>query len=165
MYAPWCGHCKALAPVWDDLWDAHQNQINVASVDCTADDGADICRQFSIRGFPSLLLLKNDKWYKYYGKRDLENLSKFFTEESYLKQVELTGQIPKRLEGWEQSKKDMEDFLKQLARTIDQMFDKTGLDIVPHFIRYGGISLMVLSPLLGVIYMLIFDDDGEEILA
>ena len=45
------------------------------------------------------------------------------------------------------------------------MFDKTGLDIVPHFIRYGGISLMVLSPLLGVIYMLIFDDDGEEILA
>ena len=101
MYAPWCGHCKSLAPVWDDLWEAHGNEINVASVDCTAPESSDICRQFSIRGFPSLLLLSGDKWYKYYGRRSLENLTAFFTEGAYLKQTELTGQIPKRLEGWE----------------------------------------------------------------
>ena len=45
------------------------------------------------------------------------------------------------------------------------MFNKSGLDVVPHWVRYGGISLMVISPLLAVIYMCVFDDEGEEALA
>lgn len=106
--------------------------------------------------------MSGDKWYKYHGRRNLENLSAFFTNDAYLKQTELTGQIPKRLEGWEQTKKDATDFFKQLAGAIDGMFEKSGLITVPYAIRYGGITLMVLSPLLGVIYMLIFDEDGDE---
>ena len=81
MYAPWCGHCKALAPVWDELYTIHNQDINIARVDCTSDDASDICTQFKIRGFPSLLLLRENKWYKYSGKRDLESLVKFFKHE------------------------------------------------------------------------------------
>ena len=37
MYAPWCGHCKKLAPAWDELANKVKPQnINVAKVDCTA---------------------------------------------------------------------------------------------------------------------------------
>ena len=34
FYAPWCGHCKALAPAWVELSDAGLD-INIGKVDCT----------------------------------------------------------------------------------------------------------------------------------
>ena len=109
------------------------------------------------------MLLKGDKWYKYSGKRDLESLSSFFLKEEYLTRdvKELSGTIPRRLEGWERTQQDAIDFLTQLAHAIDQMFEKTNLQFVPKFVRYGGIALMVLSPLIMVIYMMVFDDSDD----
>lgn len=37
FYAPWCGHCKRLAPTWDELSDLHRDELNVGKVDCTTD--------------------------------------------------------------------------------------------------------------------------------
>lgn len=34
FYAPWCGHCKHLAPVWDKMAKHLQNKVNVAEVNC-----------------------------------------------------------------------------------------------------------------------------------
>jgi thiol-disulfide isomerase/thioredoxin len=55
FYAPWCGHCKRLAPIWDQLYLNNQDRLNVGKVDCTSDDGKGLCSHYEIRGYPSLI--------------------------------------------------------------------------------------------------------------
>jgi thioredoxin-like negative regulator of GroEL len=38
FYAPWCSHCKTLAPVWVELAKTLQGKTNIAEVDCIADE-------------------------------------------------------------------------------------------------------------------------------
>jgi thiol-disulfide isomerase/thioredoxin len=39
FYAPWCGHCKALAPTWDEMSNVHHEvgDLMMGKVDCTDD--------------------------------------------------------------------------------------------------------------------------------
>lgn len=53
FYAPWCGHCKKLAPVWTQLGAVFRNKLNVAEVNCEA--YKDICKKEGIQGYPTLL--------------------------------------------------------------------------------------------------------------
>ena len=105
FYAPWCGHCKNLAPVWDELYKTHKDHINVAKIDCTADESSAICGQFEIRGYPSLIMLEKNKFYKFRGPRSFETLSKWMSDGEYRTNTEEAnmGDIPKRLEGWEKT--------------------------------------------------------------
>lgn len=40
FYAPWCGHCKALQPIWENLADSLKNEIHVGKVDVTENKGS-----------------------------------------------------------------------------------------------------------------------------
>lgn len=48
-YAPWCGHCKRLEPIWERL---SEDYPKTAKVDCTTDKG--VCKAFGVTGFPTL---------------------------------------------------------------------------------------------------------------
>lgn len=75
FFAPWCGHCKNLAPIWDELSKAFQDDssISIAKVDCTK--FASVCSQYSVRGYPSLLFFSKGKQVaKYQGARTLDDL-------------------------------------------------------------------------------------------
>jgi thiol-disulfide isomerase/thioredoxin len=39
FYAPWCGHCKRLAPTWEELATKAKGSFNVAKLDCTTEKG------------------------------------------------------------------------------------------------------------------------------
>ena len=65
-YAPWCGHCKKLAPVWDQLAKKLSGgSIHIAKVDVTTNK--ELGERFGIHSFPTLLLFRDDKVYTYKG--------------------------------------------------------------------------------------------------
>ncbi|KAK2151762.1 hypothetical protein LSH36_352g00009 [Paralvinella palmiformis] len=67
FYAPWCGHCKKLAPEFEKAATSLKNgdpPITLAEVDCT-DAGKDVCSKHDVKGFPTLKAFKRDGIVKY----------------------------------------------------------------------------------------------------
>lgn len=56
FWAEWCGPCKMLAPVLDDLASELAGKVKIAKVN--VDDNRDLATQFSIRSIPCLLVFK-----------------------------------------------------------------------------------------------------------
>lgn len=81
FYAPWCGHCKSLAPAWEQLAEDMKGYDNlvVAKFDATTNEAIGV----SIRSYPTIILYPKDfkEGLKYEGDRDLEMFK------TYLKDV------------------------------------------------------------------------------
>lgn len=76
FYAPWCGHCKKLVPIYDKLGEkfADREDVVIAKMDSTANELEDI----KIQGFPTIkLFAKGNKVIDYNGERTLEAMAKF----------------------------------------------------------------------------------------
>jgi len=78
FYAPWCGHCKNLAPTWEQLSTELENSnVVVAKFDCTAEVNRPRCSEFNVQGYPTLRLIENRKIIGYEGDRSLQSLKTF----------------------------------------------------------------------------------------
>ncbi|RLN90831.1 hypothetical protein BBJ28_00022955 [Nothophytophthora sp. Chile5] len=75
FYAPWCGHCKKLAPIYERVADELKGEVNVAKVDVTAN--SELGKRFEIRGFPTIVHFSQGQSYKFAGKRTLPDLAEF----------------------------------------------------------------------------------------
>lgn len=84
FYAPWCGHCKSLAPKYDELaglYKNHADKVVIAKVDATANDVPD-----EIQGFPTIKLFKagsKDEPIDYSGARTVEDLAQFVRDNGH----------------------------------------------------------------------------------
>merc|ERR1712141_344369 len=80
-YAPWCGHCKQLAPTWDKLGEAFadRDDVIIAKSDATANEYPGV----DVSGFPTLKYFPKGekKMVDYSGGRDLDSLKKFVESE------------------------------------------------------------------------------------
>lgn len=75
FYAPWCGHCKKLAPTWKNLAKHLQNKLTIAEVNCE-DHGA-LCKSQGIQGYPTLIYYTEGVKTEYNGGRKLDLLKSF----------------------------------------------------------------------------------------
>jgi thioredoxin 1 len=57
FWAEWCGPCKMIAPVLEEVAVSHAGKLKIAKVD--VDDNREIAAKYGIRGIPTLLLFKN----------------------------------------------------------------------------------------------------------
>lgn len=80
FYAPWCGHCKKLEPIYDELGEAFKDvpDVVIAKMDATANEVADV----TVRGFPTIKFFPKNSGRKvvdYSGERTLEHFKAFLT--------------------------------------------------------------------------------------
>ena len=57
FWAPWCGPCKALGPIIDELASEYDGKVKVVKVN--TDENVETAQSFRISGIPSLLVFKN----------------------------------------------------------------------------------------------------------
>jgi thioredoxin 1 len=74
FWAPWCGPCRAMGPVIEDLAKEYNGKVNIGKLN--VDDNPNISVKYSIRSIPTLLFIKNgkvvDKLVGVYPKSKLE---------------------------------------------------------------------------------------------
>jgi len=57
FWAPWCGPCKVIAPVIEELANEYADQAVIGK--CDVDENADLPAQYGIRNIPTILFFKN----------------------------------------------------------------------------------------------------------
>jgi len=95
FYAPWCGHCKKLTPIYDELGEKMAaEEVEIVKMDATAND---VPPQFDVKGFPTLFWLPKDtkKPVSYNGGRELDDFVKYIAEHA-----------TSELKGWDRKAKE-----------------------------------------------------------
>jgi len=57
FWAPWCGPCKMIAPILDEIAIEYEGKIKVCKVD--VDTNPESAAKFNVRGIPTILAFKN----------------------------------------------------------------------------------------------------------
>jgi protein disulfide-isomerase len=69
FYAPWCGHCQAMAPNWVQLGKEMKGKLNIGEVNCDAETR--LCKDVKLRGYPTILFFRGGERVEYDGLRGL----------------------------------------------------------------------------------------------
>lgn len=78
FYAPWCGPCKMIAPVLEQVAQRHQ-EVKIVKVD--TDQAPELMAQFGVRGIPTLLLIKDGEAVdRKVGAASLKQVTEFISQ-------------------------------------------------------------------------------------
>lgn len=76
FFAPWCGHCQALTPIWEKAATVLKGVVTVAALD--ADAHQSLAQEYGIRGFPTIKVFAPGKPpVDYQGARDVKPIAEF----------------------------------------------------------------------------------------
>ena len=133
FYAPWCGHCKRLAPVWEELADKVYSQgynFKIGRVDCTQQKMA--CDRLDISGYPSLYVFEGNEAYWFKNKRNIDQLTAFISNDTYKQDGEKQKiRFEKMSTCDEIPTTPLGKALKKITKLLGGMFTAIGLDFIP----------------------------------
>jgi thioredoxin 1 len=73
FWAPWCGPCRALTPVVEELAEEMGDRVTIAKINC--DDEKELAQEFKIRSIPAIFILKDGEVVEsFIGIRSKEDL-------------------------------------------------------------------------------------------
>jgi thioredoxin domain-containing protein 10 len=96
FYAPWCAHCKRIAPVWEHVGHAladKSSNVRVGKVDCTRFPG--VASKLRVNAYPTIIFFRNGIQIPYEGERSKESLVEFALKSSgpVIGEIESSGQL------------------------------------------------------------------------
>ena len=75
FYVPWCTHCQALAPIWDEVAKEMKGQLNIGEVNCDLESR--LCKDAQVQAYPTIHYFRGDERVEYDGYRRLGDLLSF----------------------------------------------------------------------------------------
>ncbi|KAK6049103.1 protein disulfide-isomerase domain protein [Cooperia oncophora] len=75
FYAPWCGHCKNLAPQYEKAARKLRDQgSHIKLIKVNAEAEKELAQQYGVSGFPTLLVMRHGRRSEYKGPRDANGI-------------------------------------------------------------------------------------------
>uniref|UniRef100_A0A665WCE8 Protein disulfide-isomerase A4 n=1 Tax=Echeneis naucrates TaxID=173247 RepID=A0A665WCE8_ECHNA len=102
FYAPWCGHCKRLAPEYEKAakeLSQRSPPIPLAKVDATVE--SEIATRFEVTGYPTLKIFRKGKVFDYNGPREKYGIVEYMGEQA--------GPPTKQVQAWKQVQELIKD--------------------------------------------------------
>ncbi|XP_007566541.1 protein disulfide-isomerase A3-like [Poecilia formosa] len=126
FYAPWCGHCKKLAPEFEKAAGRLKGIVQLAKVDCTAN--SETCGRFGVTGYPTLKIFRFGKdSAPYDGPRSASGIYHYMTKQ--------TGPDSLHLK----SKEDLQNFVNNYDASIVGVFSGTDAPRLDEFLKAAGL--------------------------
>lgn len=141
MYAPWCGHCKALAPIYAAVSD-EVDDVAFGELDCTANEAT--CARYGVRGYPTVKYFSDKRTYSFEKERTEEGIRDYLETMRGPLLVETTlDELAAKYDnksafvvlGTDQTKEVYARFLEKYKGVLDLYFaysEKNGLFAVQH---------------------------------
>ncbi|XWS47376.1 hypothetical protein CRYUN_Cryun14cG0147100 [Craigia yunnanensis] len=135
FFAPWCGHCQALTPIWEKAANVLKGVATVAALD--ADSHKSLAQEYGIRGFPTIKVFAPGKPpVDYQGARDVKPIAEYALQQV---KVLLKDRLAGKASGGSSEKSEPSASVELNSRNFDELVLKSKeLWIVEFFAPWCG---------------------------